>query len=361
VGIALAAERQNLTTAFEWAALSGRWAEAAELIAGAYPLYLLSGAALEARQLTQRALAATVDQRGEQADMLRAAMAMTSVWLTDWVTFIAVAQELTRSPRAFTRVIGHAGLGVTTPFADAGSSSAHFAQARRELALAADDLSDSDRDALGGLIRWVEGRVAAAAGDLQAGFDGCMEHLATCRSIDYYPTTTPRAARLAAVCQILLGDPDAALATLVWFQTIAPDFRTDDIRSLALLGQGRLADAAPLVRSVATEGLSGRMPMQVCDSVALLAALTHAEGDVERTRELLCRMGAGLDPGIIILSRHLAQRCESGPSTRPCRRRRSATGRTARRATTAYCWRPRPCGRSSPGEVGFSRPERWPP
>jgi hypothetical protein len=53
------------------------------------------------------------------------------------------------------------------------------------------------------------------------------------------------------------------------------------------------------------------MPGQVCD-VLLLATLTEAEGDSKRARDLLLNMGAGLEPGIIIFSCHLANRLGIG-------------------------------------------------
>jgi hypothetical protein len=174
-----------------------------------------------------------------------------------------------------------------------------------------------------GLFRWAEGKIAANRGDFAAGLEGCMDSLDTCRSLDYYPTTTPRAAKLAATCQILLGDPAAALDTLAWLESLdpafttddirslAPAFTTDDIRSLALLAQGRLADALPVIRKVATEALR-RVPGQVCDSVVVLAALSDREGDQRRSCELLRRMGAGLEPGIRIFSQLLARRLGIG-------------------------------------------------
>ena len=48
------------------------------------------------------------------------------------------------------------------------------------------------------------------------------------------------------------------------------------------------------------------MPGQTSDSVVVLAALSSAEGDVDRARILLAQMGAGREPGLIAYSRHLA-------------------------------------------------------
>jgi hypothetical protein len=114
------------------------------------------------------------------------------------------------------------------------------------------------------------------------------------------------------MCQILLGEANSAIDTVTWLESLVPAFTTDDIRSLALLAQGLLTDAVPVIRSTATEGLSGRMPGQVCDLVVLLAALADAEGDGRLSCELLRQMGAGLEPGIRIFSTHLAHRLGVG-------------------------------------------------
>jgi hypothetical protein len=67
-----------------------------------------------------------------------------------------------------------------------------------------------------------------------------------------------------------------------------------------------LAAAADLIRAHARRGLSGRLPGEVCDSALLLAALAHAEGDDDVCRELLLRMGMGLEPATVVYSGYLA-------------------------------------------------------
>jgi hypothetical protein len=55
--------------------------------------------------------------------------------------------------------------------------------------------------------------------------------------------------------------------------------------------------------------MPGQVPIatSVCDTVVLLAALAKAEGDHTRAADLLRHMGAGLEPGVIVMSRHLAE------------------------------------------------------
>ena len=297
--MALRPDRGNLTAAFEWAAASGRWTLAATLVIGGYPAYIFDGAALEAHRLIQRALDADTGHNTELTDQLHAALIMTTAWLTDWATYTAAGQQLTRSTSGIMRAIGFVCLGVHTPFGD--TSRVDIDRARQELAAARTVSTDELHDITAGLIHWVEGRVAAGRGDFEAGLEGSTAFLATCRTIDFYPTPVPRAVKHGAVCQILLGDPIAAIDTATWLIDFdRSTFNIDDIRALALLAQGRLSEAMPVIHAHATRGLTGRMPGHFCDSALLLAALSHAEGDDDRARDLLRDMGAGLEPGIIL-------------------------------------------------------------
>jgi hypothetical protein len=240
---------------------------------------------------------------------------LSSAWLTDWATYTEAARALTGSPHSVVRALGHGALGVPIPFPDTDSGLVEIQRARAELAAA----RAADHDLLSGLvaatIRWVEARVAAAHGDLQGGLDGCMDFLAGCGDIDYHLTVTPRAVKLAAICQILLGNPAGATRPITWLEELAPAvFKTEDIQAYALLAQDRCANAEPLVRDQAKEGLSGRgrLPGQVSDSVVLLAALAHAEGDNDVAANLLRQMGAGLEPAAMLMSRHLAEQLGFG-------------------------------------------------
>jgi predicted ATPase len=315
LGVALRAERRNLTAAFEWAATTDRWPLAAEIITGAYPAYLFEGAALEACHLLRRALAAPTSGQPETGDPLHVALTLSSAWLTDWDTYTEAARALTESPHSVMRALGHGALGVPIPFPDTDSGLAEIQRARAELAAT----RAADHDLLSGLvaatIRWVEARVAAAHGNLQGGLDGCMDFLAGCRDIDYHLTVTPRAVKLAAICQILLGNPAGVTGPISWLEELAPGvFKTEDIQAYALIAQGHLVDAEPLVRDQAKEGLSGRgrLPGQVSDSVVLLAAFAHAEGDNNVAADLLRQMGAGLEPAAMLMSHRLAERIGFG-------------------------------------------------
>jgi predicted ATPase/class 3 adenylate cyclase len=313
LGVSLRPERRNLTAAFEWAAATVQWALAGELITGSYPAYILDGGSLEARRLIERALAAVASHHTSQADELRTALLMTAVWLTDWDSYRRAAGELTRSATGIMRALGYTALVVSTPFAASDTDHPDLDRANRELAAARGTCPDWLSELIAGLISWVEGRAAAGHGDFHAALQGCRAYLAKCDSLDYYPTTTPRAVKYAATCEILLGDPTSAIETVAWLVNFdASIFPTDDVLALALLARDELTEAIPVVYAHAKQGLSGRMPGQVCDSALLLATLAQAEGDADRARDLLRHMGGGFEPGVILYSRHLAERLGIG-------------------------------------------------
>ena len=171
LGAALRPEPPNLTAAFEWAAITDRWSLAADIIAGAFPAYIFppEGAALEAVQLIQRALDAPAARQPELGDQLHLALMLSSAWMTDWDTYGEAARALTGSPDAVMRAIGHGALGVPTPFPDTDGGLAEIQRAHAELdAVNAAD-HDLPYDLVAACLRWVEARVAAAHGDLQAG------------------------------------------------------------------------------------------------------------------------------------------------------------------------------------------------
>jgi hypothetical protein len=176
----LRAERRNLTAAFEWAATTGRWTLAGELITGSYPAYIFDGASLEARHLIERALVAPASHDANQADELRVALVMTAAWLTDWDTYGEAARQLTRSATAIMRAIGYIALEVSTPFADAETSHANPKRARVELAAARATSPERLYEIVAALIHWVEGRVAAGHGDFKGGLQGCRAFLDKC-------------------------------------------------------------------------------------------------------------------------------------------------------------------------------------
>jgi hypothetical protein len=123
----------------------------------------------------------------------------------------------------------------------------------------------------------------------------------------------------AAIYQILVGEPEAALRTLesldlAQFAYAYGDHH--DYRALAHLALGEHERAIEHLRAHAALAATGLRPRQSNDSVLILAALAHTEGDDDRARELLLDMGMGQTCATVAYSRELAERLGVGDEFR---------------------------------------------
>ena len=112
-----------------------------------------------------------------------------------------------------------------------------------------------------------------------------------------------------AMCHLLLGDVGRTFALIDWVDTYPNLFgKLREIRALAHLALGEVDIATRHIRDHCLEAITGRVPASCNDSVLLLAALAHAEGDKQRANELLIRMGLGQSPATTAYARNLAYR-----------------------------------------------------
>jgi predicted ATPase/class 3 adenylate cyclase len=307
LGVALRPDRGNLTAAFEWAASRRRWVSAGELIAGSWSAYLFDGGAIEARDLIDRAIAACAVDQTELADHLRVGLMLLVAWLNDWTTFGSAAQVVTTSTIGPLRVVGFVCLAFVTALSDLERADALLAQAQAEFDDALTTSPGLSTGIVTGFVPWIRARIAGLTGDFEAALLGTEQFLDSSISADYYTTAAVRAAKHAAVCRVLLGDPAAAITTIEWLEGFdASIFNGDEIRALAHLALGDVAEAGALIRVQAARALTGRAIGEVCDSALLLAAFAEAEGSRDLARQLLLRMGIGKEAATVIYSGHLA-------------------------------------------------------
>jgi hypothetical protein len=128
--------------------------------------------------------------------------------------------------------------------------------------------------------------------------------------------------RLAAVCQIILGMPTQALATVAELDAYGLAFYDGaEVRTLAHLELGDIDAAMRYLRISVTRGRTGRYSGEANDSVLLLAALAYAEGDLALARELLLQSWFCRTDATIIFSHELARRLEVTDEHERCQRR----------------------------------------
>ena len=307
LGVRLRPDRSNLAAAFEWAASSAQWVLAGELMAGSFAAYLFDGAALEARAAIERAIPPCEIEDNELADHLRVALLLTLVWLNDWLTIEQIGAALTTSPIPPLRVVGFTVLALVTSFTEHETGREQLTHAQSELDAALVTSPGLNTDMAAGLLVWIRARLAAATGDYETALRNTQAWLTQQMSADYFTTGATRGVKHAAVCQLLLGEPAAALETVAWLEQFGvPSSNSDEIRALANLALDNAAQAEHHIRVHAARAISGRLTGEACDSALLLAALAHAEEHDDIARGLLLHMGMGLEPATVVYSTHLA-------------------------------------------------------
>jgi len=124
------------------------------------------------------------------------------------------------------------------------------------------------------------------------------------------------------VCQIILGMPAQALDTVAELDAYGLAFYDGaDVRTLAHLELGDIDAATQNLRIHVSRGRTGRYSGEANDSVLLLAALAHAEGDIATARELLLKSWFCRTDATIIFSHELARRLEVTDEHERCQRR----------------------------------------
>jgi hypothetical protein len=325
LGIGLRRDRSNLTAAFERAAADKRWAEAAELIAGSYAAFLLDGGGLEAATLLERAIQECEEHESDITDALHVALAHCLVWLNEWSTVGRIAASLVRSSVPPLRAFGYVVVALVEGFSDVQAAHAQLRRAQSEVDEVLRTSPSLTADIVAGYVPWIRARISANAGDYASSLDDSEAWLAVQKATDFFSTGATRAVKHAAVCQILLDQPQAALRTMEWLEQFNfVGSNTDDIQALSHLALGELTQAERHVRVHAARAMTGRLVGEACDSALLLAALANAEGNDAIARELVLQMGMGQEPAMIVYSNHLAS--ELGITDEHAQRQRFAMG-----------------------------------
>ena len=256
-GVKLRPDRGNLSAAFEWAAGTGRWVTAGELVLGGYGAYVFDGYVAEAVTLIERAIEACESSDAELVGFLRAATVQTLGWSGDRAGYVEVCRGLISSDGAALRAVGWVLLGYTAAVSDPDDARHCLTQAATELQSAA-ALSPAVETEVTGMLTYIPAVLAADRADYATGLRFARAAIAIQEASDYRTVLTVSATQLAAACQIVLGDALGALGTLA---TLDPFdltfFDGDDIRALGHMTLGELDDARRYVRDHAERVVVG--------------------------------------------------------------------------------------------------------
>jgi predicted ATPase/class 3 adenylate cyclase len=300
VGLRLRADLANLVEAFEWAAGTGQWTRAGELILGGSGVFDIELAWVEGLVLLDRA----IEHCGpSDVDLVEEMRALRATWqvLTMDPHLSSSLEELCESPVAATRAQARA----LTAFL--GGSGPEAAALIEDAQNAADALSDDGSSASWSnvFLAYAKAAGAVARGDLAAAL-GFYEEI----TLGDQPLTvmSVRSAYSAvALLHALLGQTGAALDAIARMEQFGvPRVIGEHARVVLHVADGELDRAAQQVRVHAERSASGRYVGEAGESIYLLSALSLAEGDDRRARDLLAASHSVRTPAGFILCMHLA-------------------------------------------------------
>nr|MDP9336216.1 hypothetical protein [Actinomycetota bacterium] len=307
VGIRLRHDTSNIAVAFGWASGTEQWTAAGELLAGSAMAFWAAVQMIEYRALADRALADLAARDRELAGYVQCQVLYAIGVVQDWPSFVLMIRDLATSPVPALRVIGLGMAAWLAAFTDAEVAERYLVRAQS----AYDDLgtvSERDRPAALDAIRWAASNLALSAGDYhaalvsaQAAFDAGDPDAWTFMSIEH--------STIQAMCLVLVGEPARALDVVSRRDAYALDYYDgSEIRALAHLALGEMDQARGSVKAHARRAATGRDISESDDSLLLLAALAHAEGDDRIAIDLLSNMGLERQPATIAFAGDLANR-----------------------------------------------------
>ena len=319
LGAWLRVDRANISSAIEWALLNNQLVRAGELLLGSYEAYDTDGHVAEAVGLYERCVGPLSDLDRELADFLSIGRMQSCITLEDWDAFFEIGGQLAASPDPRARCLANAGMAIPTALYFHDATVELHAKAAADLALARESVPGSAAEAAAATFLFARSVHMAYARDYRSALQLLVEGSPDLDAQHHVSTFDLTLRFDAALYQILVGEPEAALRTLesldlAQFAYAYGDHH--DYRALAHLALGEHERAIEHLRANAALAATGLRPRQSNDSVLVLAALAHTEGDDDRARELLLDMGMGQTCATVAYSRELAERLGVGDEFR---------------------------------------------
>lgn len=299
------ADHRNLGTAFDRAAVTGDWPRAAGLILGAAGVFEVHAAFLEAVTLFDRVLEHGSALDVDQLERLKAARLLFLGGCGD-PRFGTACRELCRSPVSAVQAYAWTWLAWVNVYLGVRPD-AEFAHAQD----AVDRLDGGDSAPIDVTVRsnimGVRGFAAARAGDYDAAIDWYRQAVTANAA---YPTVANVGAALGglALCQILNGQPAAALDTIALLESHRISWRRgDDLLALAHLALGDREQAMHHVRLLTMSSLTGRIWGEAANTLVVHGFVHAAERNPDQARGLFEQITAPTGTIGIIYATHLAR------------------------------------------------------
>ena len=305
VGSRLRHDCSNVIAAFEWAADHDRWITAGELLTGSQCAFHLAVRMAELVSALGRTAAHVEPTDPDIHGCVTLQIWYLSIVLADIEAAMGAAAVLRHSPLGAFRSIGCGVTAFMIEFAELGSADgllAHALDERNYANLSATSQSDALAVA-STVILVVYQTVAFLDGDFERSRDLSHELARSSRS-----TMLSESIEQAALAEVLLGQPEMALATVAQLdQFDLPFLDGSEVRAHAHLALGDANTALKFIRPVAARAATGSFPAESNNAMMLLAALSHHYGDDDAARRLLMKAGDGRLPGSKGFARHLAR------------------------------------------------------
>jgi predicted ATPase/class 3 adenylate cyclase len=294
VGERLRHDASNVSSAVEWAIATNNWEAAAELLTASSMIYFMDVRLPDLSTLLDRVIDGGVELDDDLSGCLQTTMIFVRVLLADWQRALAAIANMSSSTNVAHRASAWAFSAFLASYGAADKFGEYCSRAEAELALAL--AADDQRSKITHPAIWILSNARTCQALLQGDHALALHHAAE--------TMAPQADNhdrifvhidvtlIASMCQILLGEPAAALETIAWLDNHKlPHYDGTEIRALAHIALGQLDEARRDIRAHASRGATGRLPTESADSLLLLAALARAEHDDVTACRLLMQVG----------------------------------------------------------------------
>ncbi len=306
-GIRHGPDRANIAAAFEWAATQDQWTIAAQLLLGLFRVF--NPSPFEGIDLVDRCIEALGDDEHDLAVRLACNKWPLCVAVADFRALMTSARWMRDSPEPLHQIHGYAFIGALYGLSD-------LTKATLNLGRAFEILSDlpPGPDTTQAAADWQHCamQVAMSGGEHRVALEHAREAARLHSELGFESEFSAGAWGVAAICSVMLGEPDGALELADRYSQTASAYATgDEFRALVHIALGDLEAATYAAKAHAQMGVSGRITQQATDSLLVLAALADAEGDRATAKRLLLSMGTCRAVTLIVYSRHLADQLDA--------------------------------------------------